>query len=365
MKINQFEPFIEQLEYEGIKECFDINWITEGPKSKLFVNRLCELMNVKYGVLAPNGTLAIYMALKALNIKAGDEIIVPDFTFIGSANAVEMIGAEPVFCDIDYDLQIDINSCEKLLTENTKGIMPVHIYGMAANMDAVCEFAKKHNLYIIEDAAQAVGIKWNGKHAGTFGDVGTFSFFADKTITTGEGGFVCTNNEETYKKLLYIRNQGRINRGSFIHPEIGYNFRMTDIQSSIGLVQLDKLNLIVEKKSGILNLYKKLLKKNENIEIIEPNSNSKSNHIPFRVAIMTKNRSNEGLMNNLKKNDIETRTFFHPLHLQPCYLELNNNKDIKVSKDVYSRGICLPSYPTLKNEEIEYICEKINLYYFY
>ena len=238
-KIPQFQPFLDNREYEAIKSCFDLNWVTEGPKSKEFVDKLCKMMNVKYGVLAPNGTLSLYMALKVLGIGKGDEVIVPNFTFIASANAIDMVGAKPVFCDIqESDLHIDIKKAEKLITCRTKAIMPVHIYGMACNMDEVIEFAKKHKLKVVEDAAQAVGVNWNGKQAGTFGDIGSFSFFADKTLTTGEGGLVVTDNEELYNKLLYIRNQGRLNRGSFIHPEIGYNFRMTDLQTSIGLVQI-------------------------------------------------------------------------------------------------------------------------------
>ena len=359
MKICQFKPFIGEDEYASIKECFDINWITEGPKSDEFVKKLCKFMNVKYGVLAPNGTLGIYLGLKSLNIKNGDEVIVPDFTFIASANAVEMVGATPIFCDIGDDLQIDINSCEKLINEKTKAIMPVHIYGMACNMDKVCQFAKKHNLFIIENAAQAIGVTWNDKHCGTFGEIGSFSFFADKTITTGEGGFVCTNNADLYKKLLYLRNQGRINRGTFIHDEIGYNFRMTDIQSSIGLIQLQKFDIIKTKKIDILKKYTKLLNNNSNIQIIKPTP--KSNHIPFRVVIITLNESKDGLEKFLKDNLIETRTFFYPLHLQPCYL--SENKNIKKSIEMYSKGICLPSYPTLTNDDIEYISNKINLYF--
>ena len=268
MDICQFKPFIGQDEYEAIKDCFDINWITEGPKSKKFVSQLCSFMNVKYGVLAPNGTLALYLALRSLGIKKGDEVIVPDFTFIGSANSIEMTGATPIFCDINDYLQIDIKSCEKMITCNTKAIMPVHIYGMACNMDEVGALAKKHNLLIIEDAAQAIGVKWNNKHCGTFGNIGCFSFFADKTITTGEGGFICTNDENIYNKLLYLRNQGRIHRGTFVHPEIGYNFRMTDIQSAIGLKQLDKFPIIKKNKLNIFETYKKLLKNNKNVKII-------------------------------------------------------------------------------------------------
>jgi perosamine synthetase len=221
------------------------------------------------------------------------------------------------------------------------------------------EFAKKHNLKIIEDAAQAIGVKWNGKHAGTFGDAGSFSFFADKTITTGEGGLVVTNDEKTYERLLYIRNQGRINRGSFIHPEIGYNFRMTDIQSAIGLTQLGKLPEIIEKKTHILSTYKENL--DNRFKIVEPPA--ESNHIPFRVCI-TIDGGCEKLMNLLTENGVETRTFFYPLHNQPCYNKEENNNDDKfpMSLKMYHEGVCLPSFVGISDEEIKYICNIINQY---
>ena len=369
MKIPQFEPYLDNREYESIKQCFESNWITEGPLSKEFVNKILELTGAKYGVLAPNGTLSIYMALRAVGIGPGDEVIVPNFTFIASANAVEMCGAKPVFVDVGEDLHIDINKCTTVLSSRTKAIMPVHVYGMACNMDEVVSFAKTYDLKIIEDAAQAIGIKWDGKHAGTFGEVGSFSFFADKTLTTGEGGMVVTNDKSIYEKLLYIRNQGRLDRGSFIHPEIGYNFRMTDLQSAIGLVQFDKLNEIITKKTTILETYKKYL--NSSIKIIEPLD--KSNHIPFRVCILIPGGS-EKLMTYMKENDIETRTFFYPLHSQPCYkkkpnkilkflgIAKNDDDNFDVSMRMYNEGVCLPSFVNIKEEQIKYICTKINEY---
>lgn len=369
MKIPQFQPYLDQTEYDSIKSCFDQNWITEGPKSKEFVSKLLKMMGVKYGVLAPNGTLSIYMALRALGIGQGDEVIVPNFTFIASANAVEMCGAVPVFVDVKDNLHIDIEKCKKLVNKKTKAIMPVHVYGMACDMDEVLLFAKKHNLKIVEDAAQGIAIKWNGKHVGTFGEVGSFSFFADKTITTGEGGLVVTNDEKIYERLLYIRNQGRIDRGSFIHPEIGYNFRMTDIQSAIGLAQLTKLPEIIKKKTKILKTYKKFLDKK--INLIEPPK--ESNHIPFRVCITIEGGSQD-LMSFMKSNEIETRTFFYPLSDQPCYVQKNNNlffklkkifsksDDFETSRKLYNEGVCLPSFVSITEEEIKFICEKINEY---
>tara|TARA_Y100000310_G_scaffold242838_1_gene247062 strand:- start:15652 stop:16755 length:1104 start_codon:yes stop_codon:yes gene_type:complete len=365
MKIPQFMPFIGNEEYRAIGDCFENNWITEGPKAQEFQKKLCETLNVKYGVFAPNGTLALYLGMRALGIGPGDEVIVPDFTFIASANAVEMVGAIPVFADIDVDtLQIDISSCHNLITKKTKAIMPVHIYGSACNMDDVVMFAQKHKIFIIEDAAQALGVKWNQKECGSFGDIACFSFFADKTITTGEGGFVTTNDEQLYNKLRYLRNQGRLNRGSFKHPEIGYNFRMTDIQMALGLTQLSKLDEIISLKKKVYNLYCDLLKNVEQIKLFSPPCQVDP-YIPFRVVLLTQHRA-EKLMAFLSKNEIETRSFFYPLHLQPCYkkgINFKTNSPLVNSIYAHEHGVCLPSYAALNNLQIEYICDKIKEYY--
>jgi len=358
MKVVQFKPHLDLSDYESIKDSFVNNWVTEGPKSKLFVEKLCKLMGVKYGVLAPNGTLALYLALRAMGIGKNDEVIIPNFTFIASANAVEMVGATPIFCDIKEDLQIDIDTCKELISEKTKAIMPVHIYGMASNMDEVVTFATEYKLKIIEDAAQGIGVKWKNRHVGTFGSTGCFSFFADKTITTGEGGFVCTNDKTIYTKLQLLRNQGRIHRGTFIHDDIGYNFRMTDIQSSVGLNQLKKLPYIITQKKTILDLYNVELGGMEGISIVKPDLNS--THIPFRVALIVDGGSKE-LMNYLGENDIEVRTFFYPLNEQYFYKK-NKSSLTPITTQMFNEGICLPSYPTITPEEIKYVCQKIKEY---
>ena len=362
MKVPQMKPFVGLDEYESIRECFETNWLTEGPKSKQFVSELCSIVGSKYGVLAPNGTLALYLGLRSMGIKEGDEVIVPNFTFIASATAVSMTGATPVFVDVERDsLQIDVQDCKRVLTPSTKAIMPVHIYGGSCNMTEVMDFAKDNDLLVIEDAAQAIGVHWNGKHCGSFGDVGCFSFFAEKTITTVEGGFVCTDDEEIYKRLLLLRNQGRINRGTFIHPEIGYNFRMNDLQSAIGLKQLEKRDFIFRRKVENFNLYYERLKHNKNLNIILPKEGS--GFIPFRVAVVFNDKGAE-VAEFLTDNGIETRTFFYPLHKQPCY-DTGQNKDINFSSSIelFEHGLCFPVYPDLTKEQIDYICDKIEQFY--
>jgi perosamine synthetase len=370
MNIPQFAPFIGLEEYEAIRSCFESNWITEGPKAKEFSDQLLHLMGAKHGVFAPNGTLALYLGLRAMGIGEGDEVIVPDFTFIASANAVEMTGAIPVFADVHrYDFQINVTECERVLSSKTKAIMPVHVYGYAANMTEVTKFAEAHNLMVIEDAAQAIGVHWKGQHCGTFGEVGCFSFFADKTITTGEGGFVVTDEENIYERLLYLRNQGRLHRGTFIHPQVGYNFRMTDIQMAMGLVQLSKMKEIAGKKKQIYDYYTGLLKDVEEVTFLTVDKDS--GHIPFRVGIVTKVRASD-LMEFLFQNGIEPRSFFYPLHRQPCYQYLKHNEDWRRRLDDrsfpnavfgYEHGVCLPSFAALTYDQVKYICAKIREFF--
>lgn len=369
MNVPQFEPFLGIEEYEAIKDCFDKNWITEGPKAEEFKDELCEYINVKYGVFAPNGTLALYLGLRALGIGKGDEVIVPDCTFIASANAVEMVGATPIFVDVSQlNFQIEVSDCERVVSEKTKSIMPVHLYGMAANMEGLMAFSKQNNMLVIEDAAQALGIRYRDKFCGTFGEVGTFSFFADKTITTGEGGFVVTNDEDIHRRLLYLRNQGRIERGTFIHPEVGYNFRMTDIQMAIGLVQFHKFNTIADKKRAVYQLYREKLGCVDEITFttIEPGSE----FIPFRVTILCDDAHK--LMEYMSFKDIQPRTFFYPLHKQPCFQYLKNDQDWRERCDDkyfpnaiygYEHGICLPSFAALKEEQVAYVCDTIKEFY--
>lgn len=363
MKIPQFKPYIGREEYEQIKECFDNNWVTEGEKSKEFVNQLNKIVGCKYGVLAPNGTLSLYLGLKALGIGRGDEVIIPNFSFYASASSVIMAGAKPVFAEVNIEnLQVDVNQIIKKITRRTKAIMPVHVYGMSCDIEEIMKISENYQLKVIEDAAQGIGLKFNGRHVGSYGDIGSFSFFADKTITTAEGGYLCTNSLDVYNKLLFLRNQGRINRGSFIHPELGYNFRMNDIQSAMGLAQIKKLEFIIRSKQENFELYDQNLKQ-EKLNIIKPINGS--GFVPFRIAILFDEISQKEITEKeLNISGVETRTFFYPLDKQPYFRRKRNlffkRKKEPVTLSLYNRGICLPSYVGLTKKEILFICNVIN-----
>jgi perosamine synthetase len=362
MKVQQSNPFIGKAELRAIKGCFDDNWFTEGPRAKEFTEKVCKMIGSQYGVLAPNGTLALYLGLRAIGIQPGDEVIVPNFTFIASANAVHMIGAKPVFVDIrKEDLQIDIEQCERFVTPLTKAIMPVHMFGQACNMDLVTAFADKHGLLVVEDAAQALGVTWRGKGCGSFGKVGCISFFADKTITTVEGGFVATDDKVVYEELIYLRNQGRLNRGTFIHPMLGFNFRMTDIQAAIGLEQLKKAPHIFKRRRENFGLYCEYLKDVEDVKVLRPQPGS--NHVPYYAIVFCEGEQQD-LSAFMKEKGIEVRTVFFPLHKQPCFSFMNlSDEHYGNSIWTFNHGLCLPVYPQLTAEQIRYTCDTIKEYY--
>jgi len=356
--IPQVKPWLGKEELKAVVEPVKNNWLTEGPKCKEFSEKLNELMGVEYGVFAPNGTLALYLGLLALGIGVGDKVIVPNSTFIASANAVILTGATPEFVDVDEGFHIDYDKC--LVKGDTKAIMPVHLYGTMIDMDETMRFAEDMSLLVIEDACQAIGVKFKGQHAGTFGDIGCFSFFADKTITTGEGGYVVCKTEAMYKKLLMLRNQGRENSGTFIHPSFGVNFRITDLQAAIGLVQLKKLDIIIQQKLKILEWYHKGLDDIKEIRFFEPNEDA--NFVPFRVVLMCENA--HLLMEHLSVSGVQSRGFFYPLHKQPCFEEYDyRDRYFPNSIYGYEHGVCLPVFPELTLKDVNFICEIIKGFY--
>jgi len=362
MKVNQFDPFLGKEEIASVSETIANNWITEGKKTKKFQEMLQNYFNVKYVVFAPNGTLSLYMALMVLGVGPGDEVIVPAFTFVGSATSIALTGAKPVFADINLDdFNLSIESMEKCLSKKTKAIMPVHIYGQSARMNQIMRFARKHKLKVVEDAAQGIGVTCGQKHVGTVGDIGCMSFYADKTITTGEGGALLTNNKKLAEKLMYFRNQGRLKRGSFVHPYVGFNYRITDLQAAIGVIQMKRLAFIIRKKKENEKLYKRLLIGVSQVEF--PVDTKVGKRVPFRINILVDDP--KALGDFLAKKNVGIRRFFYPLYRQPCFNKTNSRKlrSYKNSDKIFSRGLSLPSGVGLTQKQIKYVCGSIKEYY--
>ena len=355
MQVPQFRSFVDESDFENIRQVFERNYIAEGPCGQEFVEKLKDITGAKHGVLASNGTLALYLALRGLGIGPGDEVIVQDLSFIASANAIEMVGAKPVFVDIPAfnDLTVDLSRIE--LTPNTKAIMVAHLFGTAcSNIEDVVEFCRANSLFLIEDAAQALFIGNGTTHCGTFGDVGTFSFYADKTITTGEGGFVCTDDDTVFRRMKLLRNQGRESSGTFMHEAIGYNFRMTDLQSALGLSQLRKIDHIRADKKRIARRYHERL--GDRIEWLKVRDDF--DYIPFRVIAFVDDAAR--VIEHMGQAGIEPRSMFVPFHMQPCFADWEFDRTAFANSDeAFRRGICLPTWVGLSDEQIDYTAEKL------
>jgi perosamine synthetase len=345
-----------------LKNVIDSKWLTEGKYTNEFVDKIKIITGAKYVVPVSNGTLGLYVALLSMNLPPGSEVLIPSFTFFGSASSVYYAGLKPVFVDVSpKNYMASVENYSKKITSNTSAIMPVHIYGLSCDMKPLIKFAKDNKLKIIEDAAQSIGVKYNSKHCGTFGDTGVISFFADKTVTMGEGGVILTNNYKLYCKLKLVRNQGRPNSGTFIHPEFGMNFRVTDMQSAVGFAQLKKLEEKINKKNKLFKMYLNNLKDCKNIKIIE--QPLYSNFVPFRFAFRSKKKKK--IQHGLQNHGIQTRSFFYPLHKQPAikkYFPKMRNISLPVSEMLYQEGICLPIHEKIKKKDINFICELIKRY---
>jgi len=362
-KISQLIPYIGEKEKQYLAEAIDATWITEGPFSKRLLQHLKEYTGAEYALLTNNGTLGLFLGLLALDLKEGDEVIVPDFTFNASGSSIVFAGAKPVMIDVnEHDYHLKTEDIEALITPRTKAIMPVHMYGQSADMDPIMAIAQKHNIMVLEDAAQGYGVFYKNKHTGTMGDIGVISFFADKTVTMGEGAVILTNNEKLYKKLKLIRNQGRENSGTFVHPALGMNFRVTDLQCAVGVAQMEKYPYILERKLENHALYEKHLSGYDEIKLIR--QLDYCNYVPFRCSIRVKER--EALNKHLAEGGLQLRNFFYPLHRQPCFSYLNYAEDaFPNTNKISAQGISLPVYPDMMVDDIEYICQRILSFYGY
>ena len=363
-KIIQIYPWVDNQELKEVTKVIKSTFLTENKYTEKFEKKFRSITKAKYAIAINNWTMGLFCCLKALKIGKNDEVIVPDITFIASANAVILAGAKVVLCNVDPEtLNISISNIEKMITKRTKAIMPVHLYGNSCNMTKILQIAKKYKLKIIEDAAQGLGVFHKKKHVGTIGDVGGFSFYGNKLITTGEGGIITTNNKKIYDEIKQLKNHGRKVKGKFIHEKIGYNFMFTDIQAAIGLAQLNKLKKIINKKLAIYKYYKSNIKKNEEIKYIKKLDKTLS--VYWFTNIITKQALQ--LKKFLSQKNIESRNCFYPLSLQPCY---DNNKDIikkyinkKNSLNIYKSLLSLPSATQINMNELNKVIKNINSFY--
>lgn len=358
-----YEPTISLYEKKFVNECLNTNWISsKGAYIDKFEKHFSKFIKIKHSISVCNGTAALHLALLALELKEGDEILAPSFTYISPINAIRYVGAKVKFVDSDLNnCQIDIGDLQKKITNQTKAIIVPHLYGLTTNIELISRICKLKKIFLIEDAAEAFGCYYKKKHLGTFGDISTFSFFGSKTITTGEGGMVCSNNSRLAKKIFKLKMVGVLKNRYYWHDIIGYNYRMTNISAAIGYAQLLNSKKILNKKKKVFQNYQFFLK-GTNLILNYKNKNIKSSF--WLINIFLKNKQvRDGLANHLKKNGIETRTTFNPVHLMPMFFKSNLSKlpnAISLSKT----GLSLPSSANLKKNEIKFICNLINSYLF-
>ncbi|MBD2197810.1 MULTISPECIES: DegT/DnrJ/EryC1/StrS family aminotransferase [Calothrix] len=354
-KIPVYQPSLSGNEKKYVNDCLDSNWISsKGKYVSLFEKEFASYINIKYATGVCNGTVALHLALSALGIGHGDEVIVPTLTYIASVNSIVYTGATPVFVDSLSDTwQIDPQEVIKSITPRTKAIMAVHLYGHPCEMSVLQEIADEHRLFLIEDCAEAIGSQYQSQHVGIFGDIATFSFYGNKTLTTGEGGMVITNDKTIFERTIHLKGQGLAKYREYWHDIIGYNYRMTNICAAIGLAQLERIDEILLKKRKIADLYKELL---QNTEFKVHPEIGDVHHSYWMVSILVSQASQrDRIRQNLAQAGIETRPVFYPVHTMPMYSHKYQRH--KVAEDIGWRGINLPSFPDLTEQEIVYICD--------
>ncbi|MDP6648400.1 MAG: UDP-4-amino-4,6-dideoxy-N-acetyl-beta-L-altrosamine transaminase [Candidatus Woesearchaeota archaeon] len=368
------KPTIEENEIEEVIKVLKSGWLTTGPKVTEFEENMQKYLGCKKAIGLSSCTGGLHIALAALGIKKGDEVIVPTYTFAASAHVVAWLGAKPVLVDVEKDtFNIDPKKIKGAITDKTKAIIPVHFAGHSCDMDRIMAIAEKHNLYVIEDAAHAIGTDYKGKKIGNFGNATAFSFYATKTITTAEGGMVVTNDEELGKKLkrysYFGVDKDAFNRyadkGNWYYEivELGYKYNMDNIQGALGLEQLKKLESFIERRRELANLYTSLLKGVPGIIVpLEKEYTKHSYHLyPILLDIENTSMSRDEFIDKLKEHNIGASVHFIPLHLHPYYQKTYDYKkgDFPTAEYLFDREVSLPLYPGMSEEDIRYVAETV------
>ena len=354
------DPDIGEEEERAVLEVVHSGWISsQSPYVKLFEKEFAEWIGIRHAIAVSNGTVAIHLALLALDVGPGDEVIVPDLTFASPANMVILAGARLVLVDVTREHWcIDPRDFRKKMSSNTKAVIVVHPYGHPAGMDEILEIARENNIHVIEDAAEAHGAEYKGRMVGTLGDIATFSFYANKTITTGEGGMIVTNDDDLADEIRLMRDHGMKPR--YWHVVLGFNYRMTGLQAVIGLTQLKKINNFLEKKRRIAKIYKEVLSDTPGIELHPPMPWAKPSYWLYSILVNERCMlSRDELMKELEKRNIETRRFFYPLHIMPAFKRYANNEEYPVSIYLSQHGLNLPSGPKIDDEDVEYVAKTV------
>jgi perosamine synthetase len=356
-KIPIYQPDLGGNVKKYVNECLDTSWISSrGRFVADFEGAFAERIGVEHAASVCNGTVALHLALLALGIGPGDEVIVPTLTYIASVNAIAYTGATPVFVDsLRSTWQMDPQDVERHITPRTRAIMAVHLYGQACDMDPLMRIARDHRLFMIEDCAEAFGTTYGSRHVGTFGDISTFSFFGNKTITTGEGGMVVSNDRTLIDRSRHLKGQGLAAHREYWHDVVGYNYRMTNVAAAIGLAQLERADEFIHKKRELAKTYGRLL---EDLPVELHAEAERTVHSYWMVSLLVQKAEQRDLLRtHLAAAGIETRPLFFPVHTMPMYSR--NYRRHPVAEDLAWRGINLPSWPGLGTKQLEDVCAEI------
>ena len=347
------QPQLSGNEYNYLMDAFLSTWISSTGKYVTgFEDTFSRYCGVRYGVATSNGTVALHLALAALGIGKGDEVIVPDITFAATINAVLYTGATPVIVDIDESWCMDPDEMEKAITSHTKAVIPVHIYGQPCDMQKICEVARAHGLYIVEDCAEAHGAEFDHKKVGSFGIISCFSFFGNKVITTGEGGMCITDNKELNQKMRILRDHGMSEKRKYYHEVVGFNYRITNMQAAIGMAQLEHIEEMLAWRSELEEKYRSNFSRIEGVQMQRVDFFGRKK-IAWLVSVLVGENIRDEMLQELKKDNIDARPFFIPLSEMKIYQDYA--KDCKNSKRISRKGINLPTTYDIDDEKIEKI----------
>lgn len=362
------KPLLNGNEKKYLMECIDTGWISsEGPFIKQFEERFAEKIGKKYGVSVCNGTVALDVAILALGIGPGDEVILPTFTIISCASAIIKSGAKPVLVDSDpRTWNMDVTKIEEKITSRTKAIMTVHIYGLPVDMDPIIALSKKYKLKIIEDNAEEIGQTYRGRMLGSIGDLSTFSFYSNKHITTGEGGMILTDEEEIANRCRSLKNLCFKPEKRFVHDEIGFNYRLTNVQAALGVAQLERLDEFVVIKKKIGKMYNEMLSLVD-VELPLEKTDYAENIYWVYGLVLGDSISMDAteVIRSLEKLGIGTRPFFYPMHLQPIFRKIGLFKDesYPVAERLAKRGFYIPGGMGITDVQIRIVAEKLNTFF--
>ena len=356
------DPKLDGNELRYLTQCIQSNWISSaGRFVREFEDAFAAAMGCRYGVAASNGTTSLHLALATLGLGPGDEVVIPTFTMIATANAVRYTGATPVLVDAERETwNLDVARLEPALTPRTRGICLIHTYGHPVEMDPLLELADRRGLWVVEDAAEAHGARYKGRPVGALGRAASFSFYANKIITTGEGGMVTTNDAELARVARRLRDHAFSDERHFWHKYLGFNYRMTNMQAAIGLAQTERLEEFVEIRRANAARYTKALSKVPGLTL--PVERPWARNVYWMYGVVVEDAfgiSRDELRRRLARRGIETRTFFIPIHLQPIYYDAYRGHRYPVSEELCRRGLYLPSGATLTEAEIAYVCDMV------